>query len=30
MVYTICIIVVLVQLIQWTGDYFARRYDHRN
>lgn len=27
---TVCIIVVLVQTIQWTGDAFARRFDHRH
>ena len=29
MLYTVCIIVVLVQNIQWLGDALARRYDHR-
>lgn len=29
MLYTVCIIVVLVQNIQWLGDVLARRFDHR-
>ena len=29
MLYTVCIIVVLVQNIQWRGDALARRFDHR-
>ena len=29
MLYTVCIIVVLVQNIQWLGDALARRFDHR-
>ena len=29
MLYTVCIIVVLVQNIQWLGDTLARRFDHR-
>ncbi|MDO4643152.1 MAG: methionine ABC transporter permease [Cardiobacteriaceae bacterium] len=29
MLYTVCIIVILVQLIQWSGDALARRFDHR-
>lgn len=27
--YTVCIIVLLVQCIQWLGDWLARRYNHR-
>ena len=29
MLYTVCTIVVLVQLIQWLGDALAKRFDHR-
>ena len=29
MLYTVCTIVVLVQLIQWLGDMLAKRFDHR-
>ena len=29
LLYTVCIIVVLVQNIQWLGDALARRFDHR-
>ena len=29
MLYTVCIIVVLVQNIQWLGDALARHFDHR-
>lgn len=29
MLYTVCIIVVLVQNIQWLGDALARRFNHR-
>ena len=29
MLYTVCIIVVLVQNIQWLGDMLAKRFDHR-
>ena len=29
MLYTVCIIVVLVQCIQWLGDTLAKRFDHR-
>lgn len=30
MFYTICIIVVLVQIVQWIGDGLAKRADHRH
>lgn len=29
MFYTVCIIVIVVQTIQWTGDSLAKRHDHR-
>ena len=29
MLYTVFVIVVLVQLIQWLGDTLAKRFDYR-